>query len=145
MIQVKEISLQETYPIRLTVLRPNKTLADCVFAHDEDRSTFHLGVFVEDKLVCTGSFYMQKHPYFKDEDQCQLRGMATLPEYQGKGMGKRLIQKALELLFARNLELFWCNARSTAIGFYQGQGLQTIGNEFEVSGIGPHYVMYCRL
>ena len=145
MILVKKIPVEETYPIRLAVLRPNKTLKDCIFTHDEDKSTFHLGVFVDDQLACIGSFYFQKHPYFKEEDQCQLRGMATLHEYQGKGLGTMLLRKAFEIFLDNGIELFWCNARTSAMPFYQKLELVTIGGEFEVPEIGPHYVMYCRM
>jgi len=42
-------------------------------------------------------------------------------------------------------DLLWCNARLVAIEFYKKVGLKTIGNQFNISDIGPHYVMYKKL
>jgi hypothetical protein len=35
----------------------------------------------------------------------------------------------------------WCNARTPAVGFYEKLGFSTIGEEFELPPIGPHYLM----
>ena len=39
----------------------------------------------------------------------------------------------------------WGNARMPAVGFYRRAGLEVVGAEFEVPGIGPHVVMVRRL
>lgn len=39
-------------------------------------------------------------------------------------------------------EVLWCNARVGALGFYLRLGFATIGEEFEIAGIGPHFVMW---
>lgn len=141
---VKEITVAECYPIRLAVLRPGKTLADCRFNHDEDSNTFHLGVFYGDDLACIGSFYTQKHPAFSEQYQWQLRGMATLPEYRGKGLGRALLLEAFKLLEEKGIEIFWCNARTSATDFYLKMGLTIQGREFILPKIGPHVVMFRR-
>ncbi len=41
----------------------------------------------------------------------------------------------------RGRRLLWCNARVVALGFYTKLGLHTEGDEFDIPGIGPHYVM----
>ena len=41
--------------------------------------------------------------------------------------------------------LLWCNARLIAVEFYKKLGLQTIGKEFDISDIGPHYLMYKKM
>jgi predicted GNAT family N-acyltransferase len=35
----------------------------------------------------------------------------------------------------------WCNARTPAVGFYERHGWTTVGEEFDVPPIGPHYRM----
>ncbi len=144
MILIKEINANQTYPIRLAVLRPTKTLADCVFTHDDDESTFHLGAFLENDLACIGSLYQQKHTLFKESNQWQLRGMATLPQYVGKGLGSTLLKNTVEILLKKDTNLLWCNARSSAVAFYQKAGFSIVGEEFLIADVGPHYVMYLR-
>lgn len=36
----------------------------------------------------------------------------------------------------------WCNARSTAAGFYRALGFEAKGEEFELPGIGAHSLMW---
>jgi hypothetical protein len=36
----------------------------------------------------------------------------------------------------------WCNARLVAVPFYERLGLEAVGPEFDIPGIGPHYVMW---
>lgn len=38
--------------------------------------------------------------------------------------------------------LLWRNARIVALDFYKRLGLQTIGPEFDIKGIGPHFVTW---
>lgn len=140
MIKIKNISAQETYEIRLSVLRNNNDLP-YKFEGDEDGSTFHLGAFYEKKLVGIATF-MKSNPEAFDVEQYQLRGMATLPEVRGMGAGKKLINKAIEILEERRITVLWCNARKEAVGFYENLGFKIMGEEFEVPKVGAHFKMY---
>lgn len=140
MIKIKNISAQETYEIRLSVLRNNIDLP-YKFEGDEEGSTFHLGAFYEKKLVGIATFMKSNLEAF-DVEQYQLRGMATLPEVRGMGAGKKLINKALEILEEREITVLWCNARKEALGFYESLGFKITGEEFQVSKVGAHFKMY---
>ena len=37
--------------------------------------------------------------------------------------------------------LAWCNARTSACAYYEKLGFTPRGGEFEIEGIGPHFVM----
>ena len=140
MIEIKKISAEETYAIRLEVLRKNIDLP-YKFNGDLDIETFHLGAFKEGELVAVSSFMKVKNNHFKGA-QYQLRGMATLPQFQGLGMGKQLILKAEEILKALQINCLWCNARIIAVEFYKKQGFKTFGELFDIPLIGGHFVMY---
>ena len=68
--------------------------------------------------------------------------MAVLPRWQGGGLGRYLLEAAYPLLGARGCTLLWCNARSSALGFYRHAGFTAVGEEFETQYAGPHYLMY---
>ncbi|MDO9039283.1 MAG: GNAT family N-acetyltransferase, partial [Lutibacter sp.] len=68
-------------------------------------------------------------------------GMATLNEYQGFGAGKLMLEKAVQILKEKDIDILWCNARIAAVEFYKKQGFQTFGEKFEISYVGEHYVM----
>jgi predicted GNAT family N-acyltransferase len=143
MIQIKEISAQETFPIRLEVLRKNIPLP-FEFNGDFDDETFHLGAFKNDKLIAVSSYMKASNKIFEG-NQYQLRGMATLMEYQGFGVGKLMLQKAVQILKGKNITILWCNARIVAVDFYKKQGFQTFGKKFEISTVGEHFVMFKEL
>lgn len=144
-IEIREIKAAETYKVRLQVLRPNQNIEACDYPGDHDQNTFHLGAFDEGKLVGIASFYEEAFGEFNENNQYRLRGMATLPDYRGKSIGERLILSAEDILQKRGISIWWCNARESAIGFYEKLGLTTYGDEFEIEGIGPHKVMVQRL
>ncbi len=140
MIEIKRIKNSETYPIRLEVLRKGIPLS-VIFNGDEDLETIHLGVYKDGKLIAVSSFMKTSNDSLKGK-QYQLRGMATLPEFQGKGAGKLMMLKAFELFKELNVNCLWCNARIIALDFYKKLGMETLGAAFELKHIGKHFVMY---
>ncbi|RZK10679.1 MAG: GNAT family N-acetyltransferase [Flavobacterium sp.] len=56
-----------------------------------------------------------------------------------------LIKYAIDYLKEAKADYIWCNARTSAIDFYKKQGFETISEEFEISGVGPHYIMILNL
>lgn len=143
MIQLKEIKAEDTYAIRKAVLRKNMTLSH-EMPGDHDPETVHLGIYDENKLLCTGSFMKNNRDEFTGH-QYQLRGMATAEGSQRKGYGRILLEKAEDFFKVRGIDLIWCNARVSALEFYKKSGYETIGEVFEVPQIGPHYVMFKRI
>ena len=139
MIQIKKISAKDTYPIRLAVLRKNIPLP-YGFNGDFDDATFHLGTFNDGILIAISSFMKVSNKQFKGS-QYQLRGMATLEEFQGIGAGKLMMEYAFKLLNDLNIDCLWCNARVIAVPFYNKLGMKTVGDSYNIEFIGAHYVM----
>tara|TARA_R110001583_G_scaffold39773_2_gene127444 strand:+ start:3487 stop:3921 length:435 start_codon:yes stop_codon:yes gene_type:complete len=140
MIEIKKISAFETFSIRKEVLRKNIPLP-FEFNGDLDADTIHLGAFKNSKLIAVSSYMKVSNKNFKGI-QYQLRGMATLPEYQGFGAGRFMLEKAYTIFKELNIECLWCNARIKAVDFYKKQGLKTFGEKFDIKHVGEHYVMY---
>lgn len=139
------IQADEVLPLRNEVLREGKlTLDQCRWPGDEDDGTFHLGYFDNEKLVCVASFYRKTYGQFEGRGY-QLRGMATLEAYRGKGMGNQLVNFAIVYLRGQKANYIWCNARKAALGFYINLGFEVVSDEFEVAGIGPHRVLYLKI
>jgi GNAT superfamily N-acetyltransferase len=144
-MRIRFIKAEETYPLRLKVLRPGGVIEDTHFANDRLEGAFHLGVHIGEHRISVGSFYPEKHSGLKGWKQWRLRGMATHPDFAGQGAGGKLLDFALDHLKAQSADLLWCNARLKAVPFYERHGLVTEGTEFEIPGIGPHYLMYRRV
>lgn len=144
-MRVRFIRTEDTYPLRLLVLRPGGVIEDTHFANDRLEGCFHLGVLVNEEIISVGSFYPEKHKDLKGWKQLRLRGMATHPDHQSKGAGEKLMHFALEHLKGQNADLLWCNARIKAVPFYERLGLQVQGDAFEIPGIGTHYLMWRKI
>jgi GNAT superfamily N-acetyltransferase len=140
-MEVLRIKSIDTYPIRHKMLRPSGTVEDCMFQGDNDEMTFHLGAFVDKKLVSVASFYFENHPSFQDAYQYRLRGMATIPEHQGQGLSSSLLRTAFPVIKQNQCTLLWCNAREKAMGFYTKVGFQSSGELFTIQNVGKHMLM----
>ena len=153
---VRLIPADETYALRHRALRPQQALADCRFPGDEAPGAFHLGAFDGDgSLLGVASFNPEAAPAcvpvpssglspMDVRHAWRLRGMATAPEARGQGHGKALLQAGIAELARRGAGLLWCNARLSAAGFYEVQGLARAGEDFDIPGIGGHVVMWRR-
>jgi predicted GNAT family N-acyltransferase len=139
------ITVDEVLPLRNKVLRQGKlTDEQCRFATDSLPGAFHLGYFINGALVCVASFHPQSHGDFLGEGY-QLRGMATAEEFRGRGIGNQLLNFGIVYLRGQKVNYLWCNARKKALPFYLNMGFEIISDEFEVPGIGPHYVLYVKI
>ncbi len=142
-ITLQHISAEQTLNLRSKVLRPGEAIDKCRYLEDSLSSTFHLGVLIGDKIVCTGTFMKDISPDFPAETSAyRLRGMATDPDFRGLQLGSRLLARAEIELRALNCKLLWFNARLSAFPFYEKNSFEFKGEIFEIKGIGPHKVMF---
>jgi len=141
---VKYISAEDTLPLRSRVLRSGKPVKECIFPTDHIEGAFHLGGLTAGQLVVIASFFPDNHPDF-GEGGFKLRGMATDPDFSGRGYGAELIKFAVKELRSAKGSYIWCNARSSAVVFYQKLGFELISAEFEIPGVGPHFNMIKQL
>ncbi|WP_317171432.1 GNAT family N-acetyltransferase [Tamlana sp. I1] len=131
--------------MRHAVLRPGKPIETCVFEGDDLSTTFHLGIYFNDTLVGVCSFFKNNHPEKSDAKQYQLRGMAVLSDYQGKQLGKQLLNYGEAILKSKKTTMVWCNAREVALTFYKKSGYHIFGEPFDIPTIGKHYSMSKQL
>ena len=140
-MDVRLITAAETIPLRSAVLRPGRPLSAAQFPGDDLPTTKHFGVFGDGKLVGIASLFSAELLEKPGVAALQLRGMATAPEVRGTGFGKALVIACEAFTRESGLKLIWCNARTSAAGFYEKLGWKIISTEFEVPDVGPHYRM----
>ena len=144
-LSIKIITAQDTYAVRHPVLRAGRPIEDCHFDGDDLKTTFHLGLFDSETLIGTASFFKASNILFSEKEQYQLRGMAILEPFQGKGLGKLILHYCEQELKNLNIPLLWCNARETAVAFYEKLNYKKTGLPFDIKGIGKHYVMFKKI
>jgi len=124
-------------PLRWTYLRPGATTGGTIY--DQAPDAFHVGVFAEADLVGSASLLLEDQAGGVTPGNWRLRGMVTHPDWRGREVGSRALAFAIAELEHRSASLVWCNGRSSALSFYRRHGFQTVGEEFETPGTGPHY------
>jgi len=112
-------------------LWPTKPPSFCEVEGDDTAK--HYGAYVDGELVSVASIYL-------DGSRARLRKFATLPRFQGKGIGSKVISHLVTELKTSGIHYLWCDARESAMGFYQRFGMETQGEVFKKSGI-PYYKM----
>ena len=141
---VKFILPEEVLPLRSLMLRNGKPFEGCIFEGDNSYDTFHLG-YLADNIIRSVATFMRNDFFPEDGEGYQLRGMATHPDFGGRGYGAALINFAIDYLKEYNTDYLWCNARSTAAPFYKKIGFISESPEFDIPGIGFHYEMRLKL
>lgn len=142
MYSIKQITSQETFAVRLPVLRPGKPIDSCIFDGDDLNTTAHFGIYDDEIIVGVTSIFQTSTPLLSQKQQFQLRGMAIVDSHQKRGLGDQLVQRAEQYVKENNAEVLWFNAREIAVGFYKKMGYETIGEPFAIGDIGIHYVMH---
>ncbi|MBU2950313.1 GNAT family N-acetyltransferase [Tamlana agarivorans] len=138
---IKQITVKESYKVRQPVLRPGRPITSCVFDGDDLTTTIHLGIYEHHNIIGVCSFFKNDHKELPHPKQYQLRGMAVMESFQGKGIGNQILSYGESLMKEKNIKVIWCNARETALPFYKKSGYEIFGNAFEIPGIGTHYNM----
>ena len=74
----------------------------------------------------------------------QMKGLRLDAEFQGKGIGKKMIAFAEQWASDNNYTYMHCNARKTAVPFYLQSKYIIVGDTFLEVNI-PHLYMYKKL
>ena len=140
-LSIRSVSAAEVMPLRHAVLRQGKPLMAAAYAGDHAEHTFHLAAFEGGEIVGVASFMREPMPGREGVLAWRLRGMAVDERLRGRRVGQRIVDRGIELTREAGGELLWCNARATAVGFYERMGWAAVGEYFEEHGL-PHVVMW---
>ena len=139
---VVELTADETYPLRLAVLRGDTPSKVVSFDQDLLLGTFHLGVRDGRDVIAVSTWAPLPH---HDTPAVQLRGMATAAHLQGHGLGSLLLEAGC-LRAATIVEVVWARARDTALAFYLDHGFTVEGDGFiDEQTQKPHHLIVRRL
>ncbi|KAI0847282.1 GCN5-like N-acetyltransferase [Daldinia vernicosa] len=147
LISIRPISAKDTYALRQAVLWPNKPLTyvqlpDDIFGQ-------HFGAFVSngdnsdannngedscdsrDGKQYSGELLVSIISLFDDgSGAARFRKFATAQLWQGKGVGSALLSYTIEAAARKGATSIWCDARQSALGFYQRFGMSGEGEVF---------------
>lgn len=125
MMSIKRIKPSKTWQIRHDVMWPDQPFEFVQL--EEDNDGLHFGYFVEEKLVSIVSCFIEG-------DEMQFRKLATLNEYQGKGIASELLEYIFKLAKEKDLKKVWCNARTEKKSFYEKFNMKDTHKIFSKAG-----------
>lgn len=125
MIEIKEIEASETWPLRQKVMWPGKPLEFVVLLNDDEG--LHFGLYEKETLVSVISLFI-------NGNEGQFRKFATDDYFQGRGYGTKLLNHLILEAKKMNLKSLKCNARMTAIEFYQRFGMKVASDIIRKNG-----------
>jgi GNAT superfamily N-acetyltransferase len=143
-IIIRRASAAEIVDLRHRVLREGLPREAAIFPGDDDPSARHYGAFRGSDLLCCVTLHPSQ---WQGEPAWQLRGMATVPDQQRQGLGRRVLEWMEQELRSDGAAppLLWCNARVPAADFYRRMGWGVVSEQFDIPTAGPHVRMVKRL
>lgn len=141
--------VEDIIPLRHRVLRQGMPIEAARFEGDDISHTRHVAAHLAgtegglSNPVCCASFMLNA---YNEAPAWQLRGMATEAKLQGLGLGAQLLAWAERELrvhpgYPPRARMLWCNARESAVKFYEKNGWKLVPGVFDIPTAGPHYKM----
>ena len=154
---VRRVSAATVRPLRTAVLRPSWEPGRLATYPEDESVAVHVAAYAEgaDAPGGVGTVYAEAPPDANRDEipaaayapgaAWRLRGMATSEAARGTGLGRLVLGECFAAVRDGGGEVLWCNARVGALPFYERLGLRSVGPEFDIPGIGPHYVMWTEV
>jgi GNAT superfamily N-acetyltransferase len=138
-IVCRRAAVAEILPLRHRILRAGLPFEAARFEGDSDPATRHYAAVAGE--VPVGCLTLMPSAW-EGRPAWQLRGMATDANEQRRGLGRQLLEAAVaDARAAAPERIVWCNARTSAVGFYAKLGWQVVSEPFDVPTAGPHVKM----
>ena len=136
-VHVKQISSEEAkaqaFAIRMRVFVHEQGVAAEIELDRDDRRAMHLLATVGEKAVGTARIVMRR-------GNAKIGRMAVLKQFRRRGVGARLLRRAVALARHLGARKIYLHAQVPVIGFYERLGFICVGPVFEEARI-PHRKM----
>jgi len=138
--QVKQISSDEAkaraFAIRMRVFVREQRVPAEIELDDDDRRAIHFLALAGNKAVGTARVVMHGH-------RAKIGRMAVLKSYRGRGVGEKLLRRAIAKAKQLGARAIYLHAQVPVIGFYEKLAFCAVGPVFEEAGIA-HRKMILR-
>jgi len=100
----------------------------------DEENSYHLAGYYGERLCCC----LVLTPI--DENTVRMRQVAVHPDFQGKGIGEKLVLESERIAAEEGFNHIILHARKVVVGFYKKLQYTVSSEEFEEVGI-PHVLM----
>lgn len=142
-VDIRAIAAGGATALRDAILRPGLPPGGSIYPGDDAADTLHLGAFIGNTLAAVATLCREPMPGEQSTTSWRLRGMATLPEYRGRGLGKELAQRCIAYGAKHEGTIVWCTSRIATVPFYRTLGFMECSEPFRL----PQYsdAVYIRM
>ncbi|MDJ0532859.1 MAG: GNAT family N-acetyltransferase [Xenococcaceae cyanobacterium MO_207.B15] len=130
--------LQEIKTIRTKVFQEEQKVAAELEFDGLDETARHLLAYLDRQPIGTTRIRSI------DEQTAKIERLAVLPEARGQGIGKKLMEKALEIISNDNYQVVMIHAQEYIKELYLKLGFEQLGTTFQEAGIA-HVKMIKKL
>ncbi len=124
-MKIRKYEKQDEKKVKEMILSVLKTIYKETFPKWENFGDYLAFYIAKDKKQIIGTIALKK----VDEDWVKLKRMYTRKEYQGKGIGKKLLEKVLKIAKNKNYKkiiLTTYPEMKDAVEFYKKQGFNIV-------------------
>jgi predicted GNAT family N-acyltransferase len=130
---------RQYYRLRFLILRAPWGEPEGSEVDDMEDQCFHIMALINDKTVGIGRLQ------FNSADKAQIRYMAVDRAYEGKGIGRMIVNALEQEALYKNVSTVVLDAREPALGFYQKLGYRIEKKSYVLFDEIQHYRMIKQL
>lgn len=134
-LKIKTLHYHQTYPLRQSVMWPDKDLSFIRVKGDETAT--HYGIESDGNIRSVISLFMEG-------SRAQIRKLATEATYRNKRFASTLISHCVLEAAKQGCTLVWLNARILKKPFYERLGFKATQETFDKEGIS-YVIMELKL
>lgn len=123
------------YDLRWRILRAPWNQPKGSEQDDLEGQSIHIIAVEENKIVGCG------RAHFNSDVEAQIRYMAVENDWQGKGVGKLILDKLERSVIEKGAKKIILHARDTAVKFYEKNGYKVVKESHTLFGSIPHFLM----
>ena len=136
-IRVRQVSsakeLKTVYTIRMRVFVKEQGVPEEIELDRDDKCAVHFLASIAGKAVATARVVMR-------HGNAKIGRMAVLKSYRGRGIGTRILKRAIVSAKKQNARTIYLHAQVPVIGFYETMAFRCASPIFKEAGI-PHRKM----
>ncbi len=130
-------TFQKAFSIREKVFIQEQDVPESIERDQFDKRSVHLICYHEGKPIATGRFFIE-------EKRSKIGRVAVLKEYRGKGVGRSITEKLVEMSLEKGAEEVYAHVQLHASSFYEKCGFKARGDIFQEADIDHVLMVYRR-
>lgn len=122
--------LKQAFAVRMRVFVKEQGVPQDIELDRDDRRAIHFVASIDGRVVGTARVVIH-------QTKAKIGRMAVLKSYRHKGIGTKLLKRAVVTAKRYRATHIYLNAQVAVIGFYEALGFRCVGRVFREAGI-PH-------